>query len=162
MGAGGRLIMTTEFPSQAGTSTSREIRIENKMTELAQVAALVDSFAAEHGLSNEVMVALNVSLDEILNNIISYAYEDAEYHGISVRLELLRQKVEVTVEDDGKPFNPLAVGTSDPGADPGAKSGAKPRAEGGAGLKFVRNLTDELTYVRRDGINQLRLAKRLS
>jgi serine/threonine-protein kinase RsbW len=146
--------MATEFPSQAGTSTSREIRIENKMTEIARVAALVDSFAAEHGLSNEVMVALNVSLDEILNNIISYAYEDAEYHDISVRLELLRQKVEVTVEDDGKPFNPLAVGISDPGA--------KPRAEGGAGLKFVRNLTDELTYVRRDGINQLRLAKRLS
>jgi serine/threonine-protein kinase RsbW len=146
--------MATECPSQAGTSTSREIRIENKMTEIARVAALVDSFAAEHGLSNEVMVALNVSLDEILNNIISYAYEDAEYHGISVRLELLRQKVEVTVEDDGKPFNPLAVGIPDPGA--------KPRAEGGAGLKFVRNLTDELTYVRRDGINQLRLAKRLS
>ena len=146
--------MVTEFPSQAGTSTSREIRIENKMTEIARVAALVDSFAAEHGLSNEVMVALNVSLDEILNNIISYAYEDAEYHDISVRLELLRQKVEVTVEDDGKPFNPLAVGISDPGAKPGA--------EGGAGLKFVRNLTDELTYVRRDGINQLRLAKRLS
>lgn len=146
--------MATEFPSQAGTSTSREIRIENKMTEIARVAALVDSFAAEHGLSNEVMVALNVSLDEILNNIISYAYEDAEYHDISVRLELLRAKVEVTVEDDGKPFNPLAVGISDPGT--------KPRAEGGAGLKFVRNLTDELTYVRRDGINQLRLAKRLS
>ena len=64
----------------------------------------------------------------------------------------------MTVEDDGKPFNPLAVGISDPGANPGTK----PRAEGGAGLKFVRNLTDELTYVRRDGINQLRLAKRLS
>jgi serine/threonine-protein kinase RsbW len=146
--------MATECPSQAGTSTSREIRIENKMTEIARVAALVDSFAAEHGLSNEVMVALNVSLDEILNNIISYAYEDAEYHDISVRLELLRHKVEVTVEDDGKPFDPLAVGISD--------SGDKPRAEGGTGLKFVRNLTDELTYVRRDGINQLRLAKRLS
>jgi anti-sigma regulatory factor (Ser/Thr protein kinase) len=143
-----------EFPSQAGASTFREIRIENKMTEIARVAALVDSFVAEHGLSNEVMVALNVSLDEILNNIISYAYEDAEYHEISVRLELLRAKVEVTVEDDGKPFDPLAAGISDPGT--------KPRAEGGAGLKFVRKLTDELTYVRRDGINQLRLAKRLS
>jgi serine/threonine-protein kinase RsbW len=146
--------MVTEFPSQAGTSTFREIRIENKMTEIAKVAALVDSFAAEHGLSNEVMVALNVSLDEILNNIISYAYEDAECHDISVRLELLRQKVEVTVEDDGKPFDPLAVGISDPGT--------KPRAEGGAGLTFGRTLIDELTYVRRDGINQLRLAKRLS
>ena len=29
------------------------------------------------------------------------------------------------------------------------------------GLHFVRNLTDELTYTRRDGINQLRMMKRL-
>jgi hypothetical protein len=29
------------------------------------------------------------------------------------------------------------------------------------GLHFVRNLTDELTYTRRDRINHLRLMKRL-
>jgi serine/threonine-protein kinase RsbW len=147
------MIMATELPSQAGASTSREIRIDSTMAEIARVAALVDSFGAEHGFSNEVMVALNVSLDEVLNNIISYAYEDAGRHDIFVRLELQPGKVEVTVEDDGKPFDPLAVAVPDPRT--------KPRAEGGAGLQFVRKLTDELTYVRRDGINQLRLMKRL-
>ena len=145
--------MATELPSRAGTSTSREIRIDNTMAEIARVAALVDSFGAEHRLLNEVVVALNVSLDEILNNIISYAYEDAGRHDIFVRLELRPGKVEVIVEDDGKPFDPLAVAIPNPRI--------KSRAEGGAGLQFVRNLTDELTYVRRDGINQLRLMKKL-
>jgi serine/threonine-protein kinase RsbW len=147
------MIMATELPSRAGTSTSREMRIDNTMAEIARVATLVDSFGAEHRFSNEVMVALNVSLDEILNNIISYAYEDARRHDIFVRLELRPGKVEVIVEDDGKPFDPLAV------VVPGPRT--RPRAEGGAGLQFVRNLTDEQTYVRRDGINQLRLMKRL-
>jgi serine/threonine-protein kinase RsbW len=147
------MIMATELPSQAGTSTCREMRIENTMPEIARVAALVDSFGAEHRLPSEVVVAFNVSLDEIINNIISYAYEDAERHDIFVRLELRPGKVEVIVEDDGKPFDPLAVVVPDPRT--------RPRAEGGAGLQFVRNLTDEQTYVRRDGINQLRLMKRL-
>jgi len=149
--------MATGLPSRAGSSGSREIRIGNHMSEIARVAALVESFGADHELPSEVIVALNVSLDEILNNIISYAYEDAENHDIVVRLEMRHERyanVEVVVEDDGKAFNPLAV--------PPPDFAAKPRADGGVGLHFVRKLTDELTYSRRDGINQLRLVKRLA
>jgi serine/threonine-protein kinase RsbW len=145
--------MATGFPSPAGSTASSEIRIANSMSEIARVAELVDSFGAHHHLSNEVIVALNVSLDEILNNIISYAYEDAGRHDIVVRLELRRGNVEVVVEDDGKPFNPLSV--------PAPDLTGKPRADGGVGLHFVRNLTDQLKYTRSDGINQLWLMKRL-
>ena len=140
-------------PSQAGVTAFCEIRIANNMSEIARLAALVESFAADHNFSNEVVVALNVSLDEILNNIISYAYEDAGPHDIVVHLEIRCGNVEVTVMDDGKPFDPLTVPTPD--------LVSRPRADGGVGLHFVRNLTDELTYARRDGINQLRLTKRL-
>jgi|SRR5215472_7528539 len=141
--------MPTES-SQARTSA--EIRIANDMSELARVAALVDDFGARHQLSNGVLVALNVSLDEILNNIISYGYEDTGRHDIAVRLQLGGGVVEVVVEDDGKPFDPLAVATP------------RPRSEtevGGVGLHFVRSLMDQLEYSRRDGINRLRLAKKL-
>ncbi len=143
-------------PSQAGSpveSSSDEIRIANSLSEIARVADLVDSFGARHKFPNEVIVALNVSLDEILNNIISYAYEDAGHHDIVVRLALRGGSVEAVVEDDGRAFDPLAV------APPDLET--TPRAVGGVGLHFVRKLTDELTYARRDGINRLRLTKRL-
>jgi serine/threonine-protein kinase RsbW len=143
-------------PSQAGApveSSSGEIRIANDLSEIARVADMVDSFGARHNLPNEVIVALNVSLDEILNNIISYAYEDAGRHDIVVRLELRAGSVEAIVEDDGRAFDPLAV------APPDLES--KPRAIGGVGLHFVRKLTDEQGYARRDGINRFRLMKRL-
>ena len=61
--------------------------------------------------------------------------------------------VEVIVEDDGKPFNPLLV--------PAPNLAAKPRLVGGVGLHFVRKLTDHLEYTRREGINELRFAKKL-
>jgi serine/threonine-protein kinase RsbW len=144
--------MPIESSAPSPVGTAAEIRIANDMSELARVAALVDDFGARHQLSNEVIVALNVSLDEILNNIISYGYEAAGRHDIAVRLELRGGIVEVVVEDDGKPFDPLAVATP------------RPRSEtevGGVGLHFVRSLMDQLEYSRRDGINRLRLTKKL-
>jgi anti-sigma regulatory factor (Ser/Thr protein kinase) len=134
-------------------SASCEIRITNDLSEIARVADMVDEFAARHQFSDEVIVALNVSLDEILNNIISYGYEDAAHHEIAVRLVLRNGHVEATVEDDGKPFDPLTV--------PAPDLTSSPRQIGGVGLHFVRNLTDEQTYTRRDRINELRMIKRL-
>jgi serine/threonine-protein kinase RsbW len=144
--------MASGIGSRAESSGSSEIRIANRISEIERVADLVDSFGADHELSNEVVVALNVSLDEILNNIISYAYEDTGHHDIVVQLRLRSGKLEVVVEDDGKPFNPLLA--------PAPDLKAKDRL-GGVGLHFVRNLTDELEYARRDGINRLRLMKKL-
>jgi anti-sigma regulatory factor (Ser/Thr protein kinase) len=140
------------FPSRANSVACREIRVANRISEIGRVAALVDTFGADYKLSNEVIVALNVSLDEILNNIISYGYQDAGQHEILIRLELRRGHVDVVIEDDGKPFNPLLA--------PSPDFTAEPRA-GGVGLHFVRNLTDQQEYARRDGLNQLRLSKNL-
>lgn len=139
--------------SKAGLPALCELRIANDLSEIARVAEMVDGFAARHHFSNEVVVALNVSLDEILNNIISYAYEDAAHHEIVVRLEVRDGNVEATVEDDGRPFDPLAV--------PEPDLTSSPREIGGVGLHFVRKLTDKQTYTRRDRVNQLRLMKRL-
>ncbi len=145
--------MASGSPSQAHSPAAIEIRIANSMDEIARVADLVDSFGADNRLSNEVVVALNVSLDEILNNIISYAYADADRHDILVRLEMRSEMVDVVVEDDGKPFDPLLA--------PAPDLTAKDRL-GGVGLHFVRNLMDEVEYARCDGINRLRMMKRVN
>jgi serine/threonine-protein kinase RsbW len=143
----------SSLPPQADLSTSCEIRIDNNLSEITRVADMVEEFAARHQFPDAVIFALNVALDEILNNIISYGYEDAAHHEIVVRVALRGGNVEVTVEDDGKPFDPLAV--------PAPDVTSRDREPGGVGLHFVRNLTDEVAYARRDGINQLRLMKRL-
>jgi serine/threonine-protein kinase RsbW len=138
-------------PPQAESST--ELQVVNDLSEIARVAALVESFASHHNLPNSVVVALNVSLDEILNNIISYGYEDAGRHDIVVRLELRYGTIEAVVEDDGRPFDPLAVSTPRP---------QSATSVGGVGLHFVRNLMDQLEYAHRNGVNRLRLVKKLT
>jgi serine/threonine-protein kinase RsbW len=148
----GDVIAMTD-PPPAAPPASREIRIVNDMSELSRVADLVERFGGDHAFPNEVIFAVNVSLDEILNNIISYAYEDAGRHDITVRLQVRSGNVEVCVEDDGKPFDPLAVATPRPRSE---------EREGGVGLHFLRTLTDALKYTRRDGINQLWFMKKLA
>jgi anti-sigma regulatory factor (Ser/Thr protein kinase) len=131
---------------------SSEIRIANRISEIARVVSLVDAFARDNNLSEHTVVALKVALDEILNNIISYGYDDARRHEIMVRLARRRGKIEAVVEDDGKPF--------DPAAQPAPNLKAEDRV-GGVGIHFVRNLTDEMEYARVGAINQLRIAKKI-
>ena len=144
----------SSVPPQAGLSASCEIRIDNNLSEITRVADMVDDFAARHQFPEQVLFALNVVLDEIINNIISYGYEDAGHHEIAVRVALRPGNVEAVVEDDGKPFDPLAA--------PAPDLTSAQREPGGVGLHFVRNLMDEVTYTRRDGINHLRMMKRLT
>ncbi|MFL6797268.1 MAG: ATP-binding protein [Xanthobacteraceae bacterium] len=144
--------MAEGLQSRVGAIASRELRIANQIEEIERVAALVDEFGEQNRISNEILVAVNVSLDEVINNIISYGYEDSGHHDIVVRLSLLKgASVEVIVEDDGKPFNPLSV--------PAPDLRVKPRQIGGVGLHFVRKLMDHLEYARCGEINQLRLTK---
>jgi anti-sigma regulatory factor (Ser/Thr protein kinase) len=146
--------MADGVQSRVGSSVTVELRIANDITEIERVAEWVDEFGAKNRLANEIIIALNVSLDEIINNIISYGYEDSGPHAIVVRLKLQDATVEAVVEDDGKPFNPLLV--------PAPDLTAQPRKIGGVGLHFVRNLMDHLEYAHRDGTNQLRLMKKLT
>jgi serine/threonine-protein kinase RsbW len=129
-----------------------ETRIRNRIAEVEDVAEIIGRFCATHNLSNQLLVALGVSLDEALSNIIRYAYEDGGDHLILVRLHYEPGRVAAMVEDDGLPFDPLSVPALDLAA---------PHRDRGFGIHFIRNLMDEVRYVRKNGINRLEMRKRI-
>ena len=129
-----------------------ETRIQNQIAEITGVADLVSRFCATHSLSNQLLVALSVSLDEALSNIIRYAYGDQRDHSILVRLDYEPGSVAAIVEDDGQPFDP----TSAPSLDLTSRD-----RDSGFGIHFIRNLMDDVRYVRENGINRLEMRKRL-
>jgi serine/threonine-protein kinase RsbW len=129
-----------------------ETRIRNRIAEVASVADIVSEFCATHKLSEQFLVALGVSLDEALSNIIRYAYRDARDHSILVRLDYEPGSVGAMVEDDGRPFDPLSAPELDL---------TSPNRDRGFGIHFIRNLMDEVRYVRDAGINRLNMRKRI-
>jgi len=129
-----------------------ETRIRNRIADVEDVAEIVSQFCAKHKLSNQLLVALGVSLDEALSNIIHYAYKDERDHSILVRLVYEPGSVAATVEDDGSPFDPLSAPALD---------FASPDRDRGFGVHFIKNLMDDVRYIRKDGINRLEMRKRI-
>lgn len=133
-----------------------EITIVNQGSELARVAGLLDQFGAERHLAPDTVADMQIALDEVLNNITKYAYSDKAEHKIDICLRVLDNVLEAVIEDDGVPFNPLAIPAPD------VSTPLHERRVGGVGIHFFRNLMDEVTYDRVGERNRLVLRKAFS
>ncbi len=123
---------------------------------IAMVMQLVDDLAAECDLPASAVTDMQVALDEVLANIVSYAHPDGSAHDDPRASHRDPGSVlEAEVEDDGQPFDPLTVPAPDlsaPLAD---------RQVGGLGIHFVKRLMSEVRYARVGDRNRLVLRRRL-
>ena len=136
--------------------TEIDASIRNRREELARVRDAVDRLGAECHLAAGIVEDMQVALDEVLTNILNYAYTDQGEHEIRVRLRIVDGALEAMVEDDGKPFNPLEI------AQPDTRAPLRERKIGGVGVHFVKNLMSEVSYGRIDGRNRLVLKRKLT
>ena len=123
--------------------------------DMARVTGLVDGLAARHRLPGDAVADMQVALDEVLTNIITHGFSGPGRHEIRVRLTLEGDCLEAEVEDDGRPFDPLAVPAPQLGGS------LQEREPGGLGIHFVRALMSEVAYSLVDNKNRLVLRRRL-
>jgi sigma-B regulation protein RsbU (phosphoserine phosphatase) len=131
-----------------------EIKLKNKVSELERFNQTLTEFCRRHGLAANVVHDLNLALEEILANIISYGYTDSREHEIRVRLSVQPGEVKAEVEDDGQPFNPLEA------PEPDTTKPLEERTIGGLGIHLVRTLMDGLEYKRQQERNLLTITKK--
>ncbi|HEY2774995.1 MAG TPA: anti-sigma factor antagonist [Candidatus Binatia bacterium] len=129
------------------------LRLASRLHELERISGEVDAFARRNGIPPRLAFDANLALDEVLTNIISYAYDDEAEHEIVVTLRAERDRFVIEVEDDGRPFDPLATPAPD------LTMPADERPVGGLGLSLVRRLMPELQYQRRDQRNVLTMSR---
>jgi sigma-B regulation protein RsbU (phosphoserine phosphatase) len=104
-------------------------------------------------MPSATLYALELTLEEILVNIISYAYADDTDtpHEIEFKVEVEENMIAMKFIDDGTPFNPLTLRGSDT-AQPLMERGV-----GGLGINVVRKMRDMMEYQRKDDKNILRI-----
>jgi anti-sigma regulatory factor (Ser/Thr protein kinase) len=128
-----------------------QIVIANSIAEMAKVADLVDRFGAEHAIPQPAVDHMNICLDELLNNTISYGYGDDKAHEIAVELSLVDAALLIAeVRDDGAAFDPRQ-----------AAAPAFDGSIGGLGIHFVRKLMDRVDYARVGDHNVVTITKKL-
>jgi len=129
--------------------------LDNEPFEVGRAASWLNNLLENGGMSPRVIAALQVALDEVLNNILVHGYADLEAHKIEVRLNADAAAATLEFVDDGIPFDPT-------------QHEIVPRRDnetvrpGGLGLAFIRRLMDDVTYERIDDHNHLKLCKFVS
>ncbi len=149
-------ILAVKYSNQieAGEVVSLNIEISNDFSEMEMVEEKVISFANANNFSDDLRRNIIVVMDEFLNNIISYAYQDDEQHFININFNLSGNRLVITLEDDGIPFNPFAKDSLEALNIPDNE-----RMPGGLGIHFVKSIMDEYNYHRRIDNNVVTLIK---
>lgn len=131
-------------------------RAQIRATALAvkQVSEVLDGFCAAEQLPQDVAWRLRLALDEVVANIVSYATPAGSSTEIDVLFRMDAGVVEVTVTDNGPPFDPLARPAPDVTAP------LEVRQPGGLGIALVKSLMDDVRYTRTSR-NVLTIRKRV-
>ncbi|MGH9906663.1 MAG: ATP-binding protein [Pyrinomonadaceae bacterium] len=125
--------------------------VANELSELKRVSNRVNQWAQQHRVEDGLSSRLDLCSTEVVTNVISYAYDDNAEHAIVLRLCRDNDLISLTVEDDGKPFDPLQVQTKAP------ITGPEDVRITGWGILLVRRFFDAASYRRADGKNYLTL-----
>lgn len=135
---------------------SRTMYIKNESAEIVKAVKWIANMSTALGLSMKECFALELSLEEILTNVVGYAFDEATEFSIKIAFTMHNDKVTLQVEDPGKPFNPLNLP-----APPPVTNIADVRI-GGLGIHIVKKLMHEIDYSRINGKNVLTTSLNLS
>lgn len=133
---------------------NKKIILTNNIEQINSLHDFVDSIGDEIKLSPAITLNLNLALEEIVSNVILYAYpSESSENKIFIEFVKAGNQLKFIISDYGKPFNPT---TKD---EPDITLEAVDRPIGGLGIFLVRQIMDDITYYRENNMNKLVLCK---
>jgi serine/threonine-protein kinase RsbW len=119
------------------------LRLPADSNSLEEFRGFVLHRAKQNIKSRKVLYSVKLALEEVLVNVISYAYEGREMGIIDVGCSFITdKKFSIKVRDRGKWFNPLKL------TEPDLDLDSDDRPIGGLGIFLAKSVTDEMRYHR--------------
>lgn len=131
-----------------------KLSIRNAMAELKGLNAELGPFLETHHVPYRAAYAIDLAIDELVSNVIRYAYVDDETHLIDLEIVIEGGQVILRIVDDGRPF--------DPRTGPALDLHAEDREAGGLGLLLVLDMVDTLKYRRTEDNNHVEVRVHLT
>ena len=137
-------------------------RIENCITvdavreALDPVMDMINEYLVRYESSPKVMSEIRLAVEEIFENICSYAYEPGRGK-VRIMCSVVEDGsvISIRFSDTGIPFNPLSKEAPD-------TTGKQfEEREGGFGIHLVKSVMDEVSYEYQNGMNILKIKRLL-
>ena len=129
--------------------------LKSSLSELDKLCRQLETVGREIKLSKKFVFEINLALDELFTNIISYGIDDDNEHTIKVTITPDHDQLCICIEDDGKPFDLTKYETPD------VSCSVEECKIGGLGIHIIKKLMDEIGYQRSGDKNVLTLKKKL-
>jgi anti-sigma regulatory factor (Ser/Thr protein kinase) len=134
----------------------KHLTLPNKIEAIHQLSEFIDGFCEEIGIGMDVCSSLNLAVEEVVVNVISYAYPMGTTGYVDIEIEADKEILTVVISDTGVPFDPTKK------ADADITLSAEERPIGGLGIHLVRKIMDEVSYDYADHKNILTLRMKLN
>jgi anti-sigma regulatory factor (Ser/Thr protein kinase) len=131
------------------TPDFRRVVLTTHRGELRRLAVWVAAVARDNALPLEAAFRIDLCLAEAVSNVIEHGFADGGRHDIRVTLEPRATEIVLTVEDEGRPFDPLEA------VLPPLAARVEEARIGGYGLRLLRHFADSCRYQRWEGRNIL-------
>lgn len=132
-----------------------KFELKNYLSELKALHRHLINWGGDIGLPADSISRINICLDELFTNIVSYGFDDDLEHLIKFTLIVDHNLVTINIEDNGIPFNPLEK------IDPDFPENVESAKIGGLGILIIRKLMDNVSYERKQNKNKLTMRKNI-
>lgn len=129
--------------------------LKNSLSELDRLNGILEEIKEEWQLTEKFILQLNLVLDELFTNVVSYGYVGGSENQIRITLKRIDNEMEITMCDSGRPFDPTLA------KKPKLDCSLDETSDGGLGIFLVHHYTDAIDYKRSEDKNILTLTKKI-
>ena len=134
-------------------SAEQQLTLTNNIYELERLEPFLMEFFDRHNLDMALLPSVNLALEEVLANVIMYAYQEGTQGEVNLSAKIDNEDILVEIKDMGVPFNPLQQ------QEVNLDVPLEERQIGGLGIFIIKEIMDKVEYAREDGWNVLRMRK---
>jgi len=129
------------------------LTLKSDLADLEKLRSFLEEIRQRLSVSKRCLFETNLALEEVFSNVLSYGFNNHTDHFIRITVTTAQAVLNIRVEDDGKPFNPLEA------KQPTLQYDIENCVPGGLGIHLIKHFMDDIRYKRYQNRNVLSMKK---
>ena len=127
------------------------VSLSPRLSAVRSLAQMVEEFGDANRLPDQQIYMINLALDELITNTVSYGLRGVVRPKIEVTLQVSDTMLVLSMVDNGRKFDPTES------MHPDLSLPVEERPIGGLGLHLIKTFADRVKYEYAEGRNRLTL-----